>query len=99
MANEGHEPARFQGARLERISVSFNVEQFLILRIAHRQNQPATLGKLRAKRFRHRWRRCGNEYRVKRGKFLQPQRAVATVNMNSPVSEPLKPGRGRGSKF
>jgi hypothetical protein len=72
IANEGYEPARFQGACLERIPVSLNVEQFLILRVAYRQNQPATFGELRTKRFRHRWRRRGNEYRVKRGKFRQP---------------------------
>lgn len=63
--------AWFKCVRLKGIPDPFDKAQFLILRVAHWQNHPATFRKLRTKRFGHGRRRRGNKYRVKRSKFGQ----------------------------
>jgi hypothetical protein len=70
-ANKRNKSARFECVRREGIPDPFDKEQFLILRVAHRQNHPATIRKLRTKRFGHGRRCCGNKYCVKRSKFGQ----------------------------
>jgi hypothetical protein len=77
MADEGHEAARFQSARLEGVPVPLKVKQFLILRITHRQDQPAAFRELRTKRLGNPRRCGGDEYGIKRSKVRKPQRASA----------------------
>jgi len=68
MANKRDEAAGFKCARFIRVSVPLEVEQFLILCVSNRQNQAATFGELRPKRFGHRRRCGGNEDCIERSK-------------------------------
>jgi hypothetical protein len=60
VTNQRNKPAWFKRVRVEGIPDTFDKEQFLILGIAHRQNHPATIRKLRTKRFGHGRSRRGN---------------------------------------
>ena len=97
MANKGHEAARLECARLVRISVPFEAEQFLIVGTSYRQNQPATVCQLGTKWFGNRGRCRRDEYRLEGSKVRQPKRAVSAMHMNILVSETIEPSSRGGS--
>ena len=99
IANEGYKAARFKSSRLEGVAAAFHVEQFLILGVAYRKNQPAAFRELSTERFRHGGGCRGNEDGVKGSEFGQAECAITTVNMDICITEALEASGCRSCQF
>ncbi len=84
--HQRYEAAAFERSRAKRAVMPLDDLQFLILGIADRENQAATLAQLGEEGWRYGGRGRSDQDGIKRRKVLQTERAISTMDMDVTVA-------------
>ena len=90
MADERHKSAAFQHLCRKHTGMFFNELQFLVIRVSHGDNQPASFGKLSQQRLRNLRSSGRDEDAIEGREFRESECAVSTMNVDIVVAEPCK---------
>src|SRR5260370_39037591 len=98
VADEGYKSAAFQHLCGEFITEPLDELQFLMFRIPHGHNHPASFCKLSKERLRNGRGGSGNEGGVERSEFQQAEGTVGAMDLPLPGRRPRKRRGNRRKK-